>query len=375
MEGRPIRSRPVSVVERFWRWCKRDPWLAGANVAAALLTTVLAVVAIVYHNQSEALQVERGRSDAASLDARWRAVDAYTAHAQAARLSRRPGQRFETLGALSQAAMLLDRLPPGPDIASRRETLRDLAIAVLALPDLEPTGRVITQPPDVIRFAFDPTMTRYALRFREGTISVRRVADDQELAHFPAIGDRSIAVFAFSPDGRYLATADDPAGNLTVWDVDRAKAAMHGSMPVNGNAARFSPDSRYIAVGHKNSGLLIYDLPTGRRSRGVIASPAHLAFCPDGSRIAVIDDSARPPACRIFDSKTLEIIGSFFSRTPAVDVAWSPDGTTIALPGEDRKVDLWDVTTRTLRATLEGHTNLGIVAAFHPDGTLLASTG
>ena len=39
VEGRPIRSRPVSVVERFWRWCKRDPWLAGANIAAALLTT------------------------------------------------------------------------------------------------------------------------------------------------------------------------------------------------------------------------------------------------------------------------------------------------------------------------------------------------
>ena len=29
VEGRPIRSRPVSPPERFWRWCKRDPWLAG----------------------------------------------------------------------------------------------------------------------------------------------------------------------------------------------------------------------------------------------------------------------------------------------------------------------------------------------------------
>ena len=36
VDGRPIRSRPVSVVEQLWRWCKRDPWLAGANIAAAL---------------------------------------------------------------------------------------------------------------------------------------------------------------------------------------------------------------------------------------------------------------------------------------------------------------------------------------------------
>ena len=43
VESRPIRSRPMSVVERFWRWCKRNPWLAGASIAAAPLTIVLAV--------------------------------------------------------------------------------------------------------------------------------------------------------------------------------------------------------------------------------------------------------------------------------------------------------------------------------------------
>ena len=59
VEGRPIRSRPVSIVEQFWRWCKREPWLAGANIAAALLITLLAVVstaaAVVYRNQATAL--------------------------------------------------------------------------------------------------------------------------------------------------------------------------------------------------------------------------------------------------------------------------------------------------------------------------------
>ena len=54
-------------------------------------------------------------------------------------------------------------------------------------------------------------MTRYALRFRDGTISVRRVADDQEIARFQARGDREICVFAFSPDGRYLATTHTPS--------------------------------------------------------------------------------------------------------------------------------------------------------------------
>ncbi len=59
VEGRPIRSRPVSAFERFWRWCRREPWLAGANIAAALLMIVLAAAAtaaaIVFRNQAEAL--------------------------------------------------------------------------------------------------------------------------------------------------------------------------------------------------------------------------------------------------------------------------------------------------------------------------------
>ena len=63
-------------------------------------------------------------------------------------------------------------------------------------------------------------MTRYALRFRDGTIKVRRVDDDEEIAPFQARGDREISVFGFSPDGRYLATTHFPGYALTVWDVD-----------------------------------------------------------------------------------------------------------------------------------------------------------
>ena len=36
VEGRTIRSRPVSIVEQFWRWCKREPWLAGGEYRRGL---------------------------------------------------------------------------------------------------------------------------------------------------------------------------------------------------------------------------------------------------------------------------------------------------------------------------------------------------
>ena len=39
-EGRPILARPVGLIERFWRWCRRNP------TAAALVATALALVGL-----------------------------------------------------------------------------------------------------------------------------------------------------------------------------------------------------------------------------------------------------------------------------------------------------------------------------------------
>ena len=246
IEGRPIRSRPVSSVERFWRLCKREPWLAGANIAAGILMIVLAASAFVSRKQAEALTVERGRSDTAALEARSSAVDAYTAQARAGRFSGRHGQRFETLKAVSQAIKLLGGLPPRPDSTSRRESLRDLAIAALALPDLEPTSRVIHQPPGVIAAAFDATITRYALRLRDGTISVRRVADNQQIARFRATVDGTSIYFGLSPNGRYLASTEETGHVVTlVWDVDRARSplATLGPFQIRSDSARTAASS------------------------------------------------------------------------------------------------------------------------------------
>jgi serine/threonine-protein kinase len=60
LESRPIRSRPVGPAEQFWRWCKRNPWLAVANITAAMLTIILAIsamaAAFIYRNQRNALR-------------------------------------------------------------------------------------------------------------------------------------------------------------------------------------------------------------------------------------------------------------------------------------------------------------------------------
>ena len=218
-------------------------------------------------------------------------------------------------------------------------------------------------------------MTRYALRFRDGTIQVRRFADDEEIARFQARGDRDIAVFVFSPDGRYLATDHRPGDALTVWDIDRQAIVLDDPDPLGGGA-KFSPDSSRFAVVHQDGVVLINDLTTGQTIRRWHGPPVQrLAFRADWAQLATTHHELTKSTCRILESETGGLVRSITLPSMGEDVAWSPDGTTLATTCQDRKIYLWDAATGVRRATLEGHSSWGVWATFHPAGTLLASTG
>jgi ABC-type amino acid transport substrate-binding protein len=47
LDGQPIEARPITATERCWRWCRRNPVLAGlSGLAAGLLVAVLVLLAI-----------------------------------------------------------------------------------------------------------------------------------------------------------------------------------------------------------------------------------------------------------------------------------------------------------------------------------------
>jgi hypothetical protein len=69
VEGRPIRSRRVSVPERLWRWSRRNPAVALLILLAATLTSILAIGSTVaawrFREQRDTVQVEQNKTRAA----------------------------------------------------------------------------------------------------------------------------------------------------------------------------------------------------------------------------------------------------------------------------------------------------------------------
>ena len=109
---------------------------------------------------------------------------------------------------------------------------------------------------------------------------------------------------AFSPDGRYLATAGRvrdvqgalESGEFQLWDLEsgRELRSFTGHTLVVGRLA-FSPDGRTLATGSGDNTVRLWEVATGgERSRftGHSTYISSLAFAPDGRKLAAASDDA-----------------------------------------------------------------------------------
>src|SRR5262249_36434503 len=94
LRGEPIRARRTSGAERAWRWCRRNPTVAGLLVSVGILIVAVTVVSFF---SAARLGVEARRAQGAERTAIERLVHASFAQAKASRGSGRIGQRHDTL--------------------------------------------------------------------------------------------------------------------------------------------------------------------------------------------------------------------------------------------------------------------------------------
>jgi WD40 repeat protein len=192
-------------------------------------------------------------------------------------------------------------------------------------------------------------------------------------------GPRPFAgVLAISDDGARLATIDYNNG-VMLWDVSGGRPSAcctgHGGLVAS---LAFAPDGRTLAIGGADATVRLWDVATGAE-RGDLRGHAHvvagMAFAPDGRTLASGDLRG---IVRLWDvaalteRATLKTADDEGFLNEVAALAFSPDGRTLAVTA-DRAVQLWDVATARLLASLEGHEKKVICLAYSSDGTRLAS--
>ena len=286
LADRPIKARRSTATEQFGRWCRRNPWLAAANIAAAVLTTILAIgstlAAWTFRDQRDQIGRHLGHIQEAETKGRERLFESLTAQASARRHSRQVGQRFDSLDALAQAVKIARDLNLGEE---RLLELRNAAIACLALPDLRIAKEWNGWPTGSFSVDFDSTLERYARVDRQGVVHIHRVADDAEICRLPGMGPGEAWAW-FSPDGQFLALQRLDS-RFKVWKLAGPEPVVVVEDVSAPGGAAFSPDSRRLAIGHADGSIRLYELPSGRQLKQLEGVPRArwMAFHPDGPTV------------------------------------------------------------------------------------------
>ncbi len=234
VEDRPIRARRASVRERLWRWCRRNPALAGLLAAVQLSLLGLLALAAWSHQRINHELTEKEGARAEAVKTRDEAL-ALTYHSllnetRALRLANVPGWRLQALQRLQSLAQLPT---PQRDLAQ----LRSEAIACLGEFDIHEEARFLGHTQSLWSLDFSPDGTLLATAGYDGRLQVWDVKERRSLRELadPALKlaqrHNSLAplpAVRFRPDGRSLAYA--------TWTPGLGILKLHEAPPDGGRA-------------------------------------------------------------------------------------------------------------------------------------------
>ena len=249
-------------------------------------------------------------------------------------------------------------------------------------------------------------------------------------------GHAGVATIHLSRDGQLVAVTDE-RGTVRIWDLDRTigRGVLRGHTSFVYDVA-ITVDGRWVASSSWDETVGFWDQGDGggsairRRLGGIIGSvtaspvgtrfvtveragilrlweaprtepvwsvkfekaprtepvrsvkfkPYHddavdgrVAFHPNESLLAL--SGGRDWAARFYDTATGEPLGGLHGDDRlTTDVAFSPEGETIATADTGGTLRLWDFTSRSPRAVIKAHDGFIFRLAFHPGGTMLASS-
>ncbi len=338
LSNKPIAGRPTTLMERGWRWSRRNP---VSTAVAALLVTILVTIAslssvysIMLSNQlvitTKSQQVERElKSQALEL-----ACEARLAQADALLNSHRVGQRFDALKAIEEAQELGHSLDLRPHQVKR---MRDNTIAALALSDMRIDRDWKTNlSPSAAVIAWDAELTVCAIRLGPHELIIQRVTHANESYRIDDVKPESTV--EVSADGTKFSIVDN---RCRVFELEKTGVRLVYETVASGPWV-FTPDSSQIVGTAENWQLKLVDLHDTNAIKSVdqFVGQKQLAVSPDSSRLAI----AMEDSVKVIELST----GKVWFQLPALALpqyqafAWHPNSRILAVTSLKQGVDLWD---------------------------------
>jgi WD40 repeat protein len=183
-----------------------------------------------------------------------------------------------------------------------------------------------------------------------------------------------VCSLAFTADGRTLVSGSQDK-RIHFWDLaSRKLIRTFTSQPHGLSFIALSPDGGRLASGNiAEKVIILWDTKTGKEVRKFphLAQVCCAAFSPDGKSLATASNDS---GVYLWDVPTGKQRCSFQGhKWASLAIVFSPDGKAVASAGQDNRILVWEVVTGTQRRQLGGHRGYITSLAFSPDGTRLLS--
>jgi WD40 repeat protein/serine/threonine protein kinase len=358
----PIKARRIGSLERFGRWCRRNPAVASLLAAVALLLVAGTVVSMLFAFDA-ADQARVARDKARDADSERRKADAERRKA------------LENAGKAQAAETRANERAAAARAAERLERRRAYGV-----------GMLLTQA------AWEQHQVDHFLQLLED-YRPRKVGDEdfrgfewfywqQQLhrGHVTLKGHTGdVWSVAFSGDGKRIVSASPGDQTVKVWDAHTGQELLSLKTRMGTfYCAAFSADGERIAAGCWDKTVKVWDAHTGKEVftlKGHANAVLCVTFSADGKRIASADGGlqTRNGTVKVWDARTgkeqLTLKGD--PHGPK-SVAFSPDGKHIA-SGSWQTLYVWDAHTGEEQLTFKGHTSIVQSVSFSPDGKRIVS--